>query len=221
MVMFVARNDVKNYLGLSLTGTKYDTIIDNAISASSEQLQRDTGRQFEPVDGVTRRYTTLGRATVPIHDLRTATSVKLNGALLTADSTYYLIADWRASGIYTAVQLRGYSSRGGAAWLSNPEWFDRDLDSPYIGLGSGGGLPNDLEFIGDWGWGTVLSPAYPEQLKEATKILSAWKTKRRDAQLASTIQTPEGNLLDYSAVPPEVGMFVESWRLGTEQVALV
>jgi hypothetical protein len=221
MVMFCTRENVKTFLGLDLAGTKYDSVIDDAIEASSEQLQGDTGRQFEPLTGATKRYTTLGRATLAIHDLRTPSSVKLSGASLTADSTYWLIPDWRTPGVYTAIQLRGYSTARGPAYLSNPEWFDRNLDSPYIGLGSGGGLPNDLEIIGDWGHGTVAVPVYPEQLVEATKILSAWKTKRRDAQLANTIQTPEGNTLDYSQVPPEVGMFVEAWRLGSGQVALV
>lgn len=224
MPAFIAASAVRDYLELNsvASSSKYsDATIGSNIRAASGILQRATGRQWEAQSGVTKKFTTQGRSSITLPGLRTATSVTLQGAELVADTTYWLIPDAAQTGLYTGIQVRAYGNR---SYLSNPEWFDRNLDSPrYPGnWGSGWSLPNDLLVVGDWG---LLAADYPEPLLHATKVLASYFTKRPDSVLASVATTVEGTTLNYSALPPEVGDevagFLALYRLSPEQVVSV
>jgi hypothetical protein len=205
--MFVTVAEVRAYLDIEgVSGKHGDPVIQSNIRAAGAFLERATGRQFEFQDNVTKTFTTNGAATVAIADLRSASAVTMEGSALTADETYWLIADSRQTGIYTTVQLRPYGSGGGRGYLAHPQWFDRNLDR-YGGYGS---LPNDLTITGDWGY-----TEYPPDFLHTVKVLAAWYTKRPASVLANVAFTPDGSALNYADLPPEVNEFVKAWRLGS------
>jgi hypothetical protein len=192
------------------TGKYSDPLITSNIRAASAFIERATGRQFEAQSATTKTFTTNGLSALRIPDLRSATSITLQGATLDADESYWLITDNR--GIYTTLQFRAYGT--GYSYLSNPQWFDRNLDR-YWGRYGYGSLPNDLVITGNWGWDPL-----PEDLLHATKVLAAWYTKRPASVLANVAFTPDGNTLNYSEYPPEVASFIEAWKLGPMLVAV-
>ncbi len=219
---FVTAASVREYLGLNspsvpaVSGeSKYtDSTIGSNIRAASWTLERATGRILG-ARTATLKFTTNGAAYVALPGLRSATSVTLQSTTLDADATYYLIPDAQQSGVYTGIQFRAFGSGrgGGPWWLSNPEWFDRNLDSPLYPGNRGGAtsLPNDLVIPGDWGY---TDADLPEPVRHATKVLAAYYTKRPDAILSGGITTPDGNSFDLSALPVEVQAFVKDWRIG-------
>lgn len=215
MTAFVSADDVRGYMHTSsVTDNWSDANLGSNIRAASEFLQRQTARQFEVQTGQTKTFTSNGDATVPIPDLRTATSVTLQGAALTANASYWLLGR-PGEATYTTVQLRAYGAGSAYSYLANPEWFDRNLDyyaSRGIRVTS---LPNDLVIVGDWGWTT-----YPDSLLHATKILAAFYAERRNSVLANVQVSPMGAVLDYSNLPDEVQTFIRQWRLGG-QAALI
>lgn len=214
MTAFVTAADVRGYLNIEGSTKNYSTgNLESNIRAASSFLQRETNRQFEAQTGTTKTFSTDGKAYITIPDLRTVTSATLQGVALTANTTYWLHPDRVSSGVYTGLQVRAFGSRG--SYLSNPEWFDRNLDT-YARKGwDYSTLPNDLVIVGDWGY-----TSYPDELMHATKVLAGFYSKRPDSVLANAQVTPEGALLSYSDLPLEVGAFIRSWRLG-ESVALI
>ena len=164
------------------TGVWSDGSLASNIMAASSFLERRTGRQFEALTGVTKTFTTDGRTFMVIPDLRTATSVTVNDAPLTADASYYLIPDRHDQTIYTGLQFRAFQGRSNPSrsYLSDPLWFDKNLDNPYYRARGGGvddwSQPNDLSITGDWGWSPL-----PSDVLQATKVLAAFYTKRPDS----------------------------------------
>lgn len=221
MTMFVTAASVREYLGLNAVSSdsKYsDATIGSNIRAATNALERHTGRRFENVTA-TLKFTTNGAAYLPIPGLRTASSVTLQSAALAADSTYYLVPDSQQSGVYTGIQFRAFGTRGqGSWWLSNPEWFDRNLDSPWYPANRSGGwqtsLPNDLSIAGTWGY--LDDSTMPEAVRHAVKVLAGYYTKRPDAILSGGITTPDGNTFDLSRYPVEVQDFIREWNVGPQ-----
>ena len=219
--MFVSVQAVRDYLSLNAPGadSKYsDATISSNIRSAGWTLEQACGRYFG-LQTLTLKFSTDGRAQVAIPGLATGTSVTLQGTALAADVTYWLLPDDQQTGVATGIQFRpfGRSSAGGRWWLGNPEWFDRDLDSPFYpgNYGLGGTLPNDLAIAGNWGYASIPDPA---QL--ATKALASWYTLRPDALLSGTRFTPDGNIFDISRYPTEVSAFIADWKVG-EQAVLV
>lgn len=219
MTAFVTAADVRGYLVIDGTTGRYsDGAIGSNIRAASEFLERATHRVFADTTA-TKVFTTQGRTAITIPGLRSASSVTLQSTVLTADQSYYLIPDAQQSGLYTSIQFRGFSSRTAASYLSNPEWFDRDLDVMWAkGWDWTYSLPNDLSITGSWGY---TDASLPEAVRHAAKVLAGWYTKRPDSVLANVSITPDGNVLNYGDLPPEVGDFIANWRLTADQVVSV
>jgi len=216
--MFVSVAQVREYLDLNSPGSssKYsDATIGSNIMSAGWSLERATGRLFGDVTK-TMTFSTDGRAQMAIPGLRTATSVTLQSTALTANTTYWLLPDDQQTGVYTGIQFRAFRGPGyGGEWyLSNPEWFDRNLDS-WRYPGTGGALPNDLVIVGAWGYTTI-----PDPVLLATKALASWYTLRPDALLSGVRFTPDGNVFDLSKYPAEVAQFIVEWKTG-EQAVLV
>jgi hypothetical protein len=214
MADFVVPANVRDYLqATGLTGQWSNAIIGSNIAAASGNLQRWTGRQFEPQGSnlaVTKRFTTNGQAYMVLPGLVSASSVTLQGTTLEADTTYWLIPDRLNTGVHTAIQLRAF---GRYDYRSNPEWFDRNLDHPRW---FGSTLPNDLAIAGHWG-----HFPYPPELMHATTVLAGYYTLRSDALLAGTVNRLEqGVIFDLSQLPIEVQNFVDQWRLREQAVAI-
>jgi hypothetical protein len=213
----VTAASVREYLALNSTAStsKYtDATLGSNIRAATWTLERATGRLFADKTA-TLLFTTNGAAYLTIPGLRTATAVSLQNSALVADSTYWLTPDSQQTGVSTGIQLRAFGTarQGGPWWLSNPEWFDRNLDSPFYPGNYGGGtsLPNDLSIAGSWGY---TAGSEPEPALHATKVLAAFYTLRPDAILAGAVATPDGGSTDLSALPVEVQQFIADWRVG-------
>ncbi len=214
-ILPVSAGQVRSYLDVnSSSGQFSDAQIGSNIRAAASFLQRETNRQFEAQTNTTKTFTTNGEASIWIPDLRTATSITLQGSTLTADQTYHLIPDAQQSGVYTGVQFRAFGMRAGS-YLSNPEWFDRNLDVWSRRGYDLTSLPNDLVIVGDWGHNP-----YPDEFVDAVLIYAGYKTRRPSSVLANSAITPEGNQLNYSQLPPEVSAFIESWRAGPQLVSI-
>lgn len=209
----VSVSDVRAYLDVDGTTGKYsDTLIASNIRASAAFLERSTGRQIERQTNTTKYFTSEGRAALRIPDLRSVTSITLQGATLDVDESYWLVG--ANGGVSTGIQFRAFGTGGWPSYLSNPQWFDRNLDRDWYRYGTSS-LPNDLAITGNWG-----HDPYPWEFLHACKVLAAWYTKRPASVLANVAFTPDGNVLNYSEFPPEVAAFVKSWRLGSELVAV-
>jgi hypothetical protein len=204
----VTETDVRDYLQVTGTSGEYSSgLIGSNIRTAAAYLQRITNRLFEPQEAITKTFSTNGAASIQIPDLRTFTSVTLNGSTLEQNSTFWGIEDAVHSGTYIGVQLRAFSRH--SDYRAYPDWFDRNLDQLWRKGGLSGGLPNDLAIEGDWG-----HDPQPDEFLTATKALAAWYTVRPDAALSGGRQTPEGNTIDLSQVPDEVALFIEAWSVG-------
>ncbi len=230
-MMFCSAADVRAYMNLNSTPStsQYtDQTIESNIRAASSTLERATGRWAGDRPAVTATFTTQGRAELFIRGFRSFTTVTLQGAALVNGQSYWPHEDTMATGIYVAIQLRVFRqwNTGPRPWLSNPQWFDRNLDSPYYPGNYGGGwtyssLPNDLVIVGNGGWADA---DLPEPWRHATKILASFYTMRPASILADVAITPSGGVLNYSQMPPEIAAgllgFVEQWRVTEQAVAV-
>jgi len=199
---------VREYLVVTGTTQQYSTgLIGSNINHAWGNLQRWTGRQFEGSSN-TKTFSTRGRESVPIPDLRLATQVTLNDSVLTVDSQYYLVPDHNNSGVFLSIEFPGRSGYYDD-YRRYSDWFDRNLDSPRWRDRSYRSLPNDLK-IGNpavWGYATT-----PTEVLQAQTILAAWYTLRPASLLANVRIAPDGSVLTYGDLPPEVLHFVKSWR---------
>lgn len=214
MSQFATAAELRDFMEVSgTTGRKSDTNLNLILQNASDWLERRTGRIITASASNTTRYFSSNNApSVVIPDLRAVTSVTLQSATLTADQSYWLIPSSQAPDVYTGLQLRPFGlGRGYPSYLANPEWFDRNLDSPLAQ--HWGSTPNDLEITGLWGWTTT-----PPSWKLATLALAAYTYHHADALFASARATPEGNLLDMSDFPSEVKAHIHEWEIGTEVV---
>lgn len=216
MSQFATAAELRSYLDVSsTTGRASDTNLNLFLQSASDFLERSTGRLIASSPSNTQRtFSTFGQAAITIPDLRVASTVTLQSTSLIADSTYWLIPSRQQPEtgvtVYTGIQFRAYSTYD---YRSNPEWFDRNLDNwRWPG---GYALPNDLVISGLWGWTTT-----PPQWKLATLVLAGYEYKRPDSLLANVAITPEGGVLNYGDLPPEVGELIAMWRLGDTVVSI-
>ena len=213
MSQWVTAADVRTFANIDGTAGRYsDAAIGSNILAAQALIEQRTGRQFDQSTG-TRKFTTDGRAQLQIPDLRSASSVILNGSTLTADETYYLIADAAHPTVYTAIQFRPFGRYRQPWYLSVPDWWDRGLDMP--GGYSDSSVPNDLVITGNWGWTTL-----PSDILHATKVVAAWLTKRADALLGNAVATPDGSVYAYDRFPPELDAIVATYKAGEQVVGV-
>ena len=230
---FVSEAAVRDYMelnGVSSLSRYSSASIGSNIRAASVNIERWTGRFFANRPVATYVFTTEGRAAFFIPGIRNVTSVTWQGGSLAFavppgnNGACWFLPDVQQSGILTGFQLRVFRSQemGAPNYLANPNWFDQGNDSPYHPANRGGGinqhsLPNDLVIVGDWGYADA---DLPEPLLHATKVLASWYTIRPASILANISLSPQGAVMNYGSLPPEVEDFVRDWRLG-EQAVLI
>lgn len=212
-----AVREIVDLNGASSSRYSSDTIGSN-IRDASWFLEKATGRIFRDESALTLKFTTNGQASVYIPGLRTASAVTLNGATLTADSSYWLIPDVQQTGVALAIQVRPFDRGGDGTWyLGIPDWFERNLDSPkWSTRYTDGSLPNDLSIAGAWGY---TDATLPEPVRRNTARLAAFYTLRSDALLSGARAT-EAGIFDLSNLPIEVQAFIHDWKAGPQAVGL-
>lgn len=209
-----------------------DTVLGNYLLDAIDELEKSTRRYFINKPGKTWQTTSYGRPILALPGIRTASSVTWMGAVQTAGivgqgSGYMLEPDAQQTGVYTAIAFRPMRADGsGPWWLSlggaTTNWFDTGADSPYDPRNYGGGYVNtsteqDTVLVGDWGY---APGSEPNSFAHALGILSGWMAMRPLAILADSVITPQGGVISYSQMPPEVRQFVSDWTAGTQAVSL-
>lgn len=215
MPAFTNASNVRAYAGIEAIDAQDDRWnagpLGSNIRAASAFLERRTGRQFELQLNTAKRFTTNGDAFVALPGLRSASSVSLASTTLELDNTYHLIPDTQQTGVYIGIQFRPFGR--GADYRSWPDWFDTNKDRRwYPGFTSD---PNDLVITGDWGY-----IDYPDELVHVTNVLAAWITRRPDSLLGGVSVTPGGTEIDMGALPIEVRLFIDTWKIGNSIVAV-
>lgn len=217
---FASVQDVRDLLDLNASGSsKYsDGLIASNLRTAAWFMERATGRIFRDEPSLTLKFTTNGEAAVYLPGLRSASSVSLSSSALVADSGYYLVPDPQQSGVYTSIQFRPFGSNGDGPWfLHYPDWWDRNLDSPYWNMGGNrSSLPNDLVIAGAWGYPAAT---LPYEVSTANKVGAAFLTLRSDVLFAGARAT-EAGVFDLSQWPIEFQSFIEGWRLGRQAVGV-
>lgn len=214
-VLPVTAAEVRTYLDINGTSGQYaDARIGSNIRAAAQFLERETHRQFYPVTE-DRKFTTNGRAYIPIPDATTINTVTLQGAALTADASFWAIADPIHQDVYTGLQFRAFGQRG-TSYLSNPEWFERNLDREWAQYGVNSSLPNDLVVNAVWGWNP-----YPHDFIQAVLVLASFYTRRPASVLGDVQITPEGSEIRFSRLPVEVREFIDGWQGGPQLVSVI
>jgi hypothetical protein len=231
MTLLVASSAVREYLALNPSGStsQYtDATIASNILAAQSMLERATSRWLVDRPSTTYTPTSLNRASMLLPGFRSVSSITRDGTALTiatdgATGTAYLLRDALQTGIYTGLQLRPYNTlRGGPWWLSDPSWFDRNLDSPYYPGNYGGAgwytsVPNDIVVSGDGGYAT---DSVPDTALHAIKVLAAFYTMRPASLLADVAITPAGGVVNYSQLPGEVQTFIAQWSIGEQWASI-
>ena len=235
MNLIVTPEQVRQYLELNSPGTssRYsDDTIGSNIRAAQAFLEGECHRFFYDHPGVRWAKTTLLQAQVDLPGFRTFDSVRWGGADLSvavpgdgneSPSAWGL---WEASPgvpdesrLVIALQFRPWrADNDGPWWYADRGWFDKLLDSPFYPGNWGGGyawtsMPNDLVIVGDGGY---APESEPELLKHVVKVLAGWYTMRPASILATMAVTPQGGVISYTDLPPEVAAFIADQRIGTQ-----
>ena len=212
MPAFVNASNVRAYAHIDGISEPWsEANLGSNIRAASAFLQKRTGRQFEVQLNTTKKFTTNGEAFIAIPDLQSATSITLAGSTMTLDTDAWLVPDAQQSGVYTGLQFRPFGHA--ADYRSWPDWFDTNKDRRwYRGFTSD---PNDLVIVGDWGHDPL-----PDELVSVTNVLAAWITRRPDSLLGGVSVTAGGTEIDMGALPVEVRLFIDAWKIGNSIVAV-
>jgi hypothetical protein len=215
MPAFTNASNVRAYAGIDAINAQNDRWnegpLGSNIRAASAFLQKRTGRQFELQLATTKTFTTNGEAFISLPGLRSSSAVVLSDTTLTLDTDAHLIPDTQQTGLYIGLQFRPFGRSG--SYRSWPNWFDTNLDRRwYPGFTSDA---NDLAITGDWGFIN-----YPEELIHATNVLAAWFTRRPDSLLGGVSVTAQGTEVDMGALPVEVRLFIEEWKIGNAVVGV-
>lgn len=215
MTAFTNASNVRAYAGVMAINAQEDRWqegpLGSNIRAASAFLQKRTGRQFEVQLNTTKTFTTNGEAFIAIPDLQSASSITLAGSTMTLDTDAWLVPDAQQSGVFTGLQFRPFGRS--ADYRSFPNWFDTNLDRRWHrGYSSD---PNDLSITGDWGHDPL-----PDELISVTNVLAAWITRRPDSLLGGVSVTPGGTEIDMGALPIEVRLFIDAWKIGNSIVAV-
>lgn len=218
MPAFTNASNVRAYAGIDAINAQNDRWnegpLGSNIRAASAFLEKRTGRQFELQLSTTKTFTTNGEAFISLPGARgNSPTIILSSTTMTLDTDAFLIPDTQQSGVYIGLQFRPFGRAGG--YRSFPDWFDTNKDSPRWAGNYGGSDPNDLAFTDDWGY-----VDYPEELIHVTNVLAAWFTRRPDSLLGGVQLTPGGAEVDMGALPVEVRLFIDTWKIGNSIVAV-
>lgn len=207
----VSLAEVKTYLGL--TGTTDDQLIATCITAAEGRIERDTGRVFAYSSNVTRTYSSDGQASIIIRDVPAYASnfqtVTLNGATMTNGAGYWLLPDRRNPDVSVTLQLRYYDTSKANWYMADPQWWDKNMDSPRYALSAGS--PNDVVISGPEGHPTP-PPGDVVGMHKVMAALLYWQAK---SGASGTVTTPSGETIDLSADPVGYDVFVRDWKTKT------
>lgn len=211
-----------------------DTVLGNHLLDAIGELEKATRRYFVNKPGFTYQITSNGSPIIPIGGCRSATSVTWQGAVQVAGTPggggggYFLLPDDQQTGVATSIQFRPLRSpdTNGPWWLSlggsTTNWFDTAADNPFDPRNYGGGyvyasVALDTVIVGDFGY---EPGSEPNPFVHALEVLASWEQMRPQSLLADSAITPQGGILTFSSMPPEVRAFVTDWSSARQVVGI-
>lgn len=207
----ITLTELKTHLGV--TGTVDDLRLAAAASNASIMAERDTGRTFAVTSNVTRVYSSDGQASFVIHD-RPQTdgsrTVTWNGATMTEGTNVWFLPDRRNPDVSTTIQLRHYDTSRRDWYKADPQWWDKNLDSPRWP----GGTPNDVSITG-----VVGHPSLPPDVKQAVLELAAYLYWSAKSGASGFTQSPQGDQAELGDYPESYKAMVRNWRIRTAVAA--
>lgn len=202
-------------LGAELDITNYAShtaIFTTELLAAQGIVERYCQRRFSPVltpdDGsggavdanIAKTFTVGSSKFVRVPDLRTVSSIVLNGATLDA-TTYDL----------------GYRSDDMPTTFIELGWGNTRLPTAltFGKVSAIGGLnPRNLVVTGKWGFASC-----PSDVKHAVLVLAARMYKQRQASFADTVMLDNGSMIAYlKQLSPEVKLALDSYRVSRSAV---
>ena len=239
MNYIVTPDQVRQYLLLNSPGStsRYsDETIGSNIEAAQSDLEHWCHRFFYDHPGATWAGTTMLQATMAVPGFRSFASITWGASVMTIATPYVQTPNPSIWGLLepsegvpdgcalvTALQFRPWRVDNDRPWyFADPNWWDKGLDNPFYPGNYGGGyaytsMPNDLIIVGDGGYAPGTEPA---RVKDAVKILAAWKTMRSASMLAGASLSPGGTPAEYGDLPQEVYKFVADWKVGRQAVSV-
>jgi hypothetical protein len=211
-----------------------DTVLGNYLLDAAEALEKPTKRLFVNRPGITWQYTSYGRPIIPLPGFRTITSAVWMGAAATAGTPgsggsagYITLPDVQQTGVYTSISFRPLRNPDAGPWwlsLGGPttNWFDTGADLPFDPRNYGGSyvftsVEGDTTITGDAGYEPGREPG---AFIHALAVQAGWYAMRPLAILADSVITPQGGVISYAAMPPEVRAFIADWSTGQTVVSL-
>jgi hypothetical protein len=207
-------SDLKTYLGL--TGTQDDVLLASSITSGFAQAERDTGRTFAYSSNNVRDYSTDAGFVVQVADMPRVDAsrvVTLLGVTLTETTSaanpggYWTLPDRRNPDVSTTIQLLPFDRNRNDWFKSDPQWWDKNLDTFWKRFGS---VPLDLRVSGQLG-----HPTLQADVTQQITFLSAWFYWRAKSGASGVITTPTGEQIDLGAEPVSSPVFVRNWRIRT------
>lgn len=208
----ITLTELKTHLGV--TGTVDDLRLAAAASNASYMAERDTGRTFAVSSNVTHRYSTDGNALLTIHDRPYSDSgrtVTWRGASMTEGTNVWFLPDRRSQDVAAHVQIRQFDTGRRDWYKSDPQWFDKNLDSPRAYVS---GTPNDLVITG-----VVGHPSLPPDVRQAVLELAAYLYWSAKSGASGFTQSPQGDEADLGDYPESYKAMVRNWRIRTAVAA--
>ena len=199
------RSDLKTYLGL--TSTSDDTLIDQLLPIGLGLAERDTGRTFASSSNTTRTYSSNGDAVISIHDRPMTDASRVitwQGATLVEGTNAWLLPDRRDPNISTSLQIRTFDTSRAEWYKSDPDWWDKNLDSGRWPLG----MPSDISITG------IIGHPFPRnEVSGAILILDAFLYWRAKSGASGATFSLTGDPVSLALTPPEYQDFVRTWRV--------
>jgi hypothetical protein len=201
----VTLTEIKQYIGI--TGAADDLLLASIASNATAVAERHSGRVLAVTSNVTRYYSSNGDRVIAVHDrpMSDATrTVRLGGVTLTEDTDAWFLPDRRYGDITTTLQVEPFDTGAGTWYLTEPAWFDRNLDSRTLRSG----MPNDLVITGTEG-----HPQITGDTRQALLELCSWLYYRSKSGASGLAVVATD--IDLSELPAVFRQWVDHWRVRT------
>lgn len=164
---YATRDEIKTYLGIPLTDTQDDTLIDDALASVTAEIEDICERQFNKQTTATARiFTPIGPNLCYVDDFHTTTDLVIKTDA-SGDGTFE--TTWTTAN-YELHPVNGVVN-------GQPGWPYRKIKTRRsAGLTFPSGL-SSVQVTAQWGWAAV-----PKPVKEACKIATAETFALKDAR---------------------------------------
>lgn len=188
---YATLSEAKARLGIPVSDTADDSIIENIVEAASRRIDRYCNRQFFQNVGQVRYYSAASDVLVFIDDCVSISAVSSDRNLTRAWDTVIATSDVELAPLNAAVLGSPYTELRMKPLASNE--FDLGLDL--------------IKITGTWGW-----PAVPDMINEACLLLTSRLFRRKDSPFGVTGGGEVGQQIAIQAVDPDIRILLDPYR---------